>query len=169
HHPAVRDAVTVAVGTATRRLAAAVTVHHDVDTDDLHTHLTQRLPAYMIPEHITVLDQLPLSDNGKIDRGAVARLLAAGDGAPPDEPPRPGLETELGALWAELLRCPTPGRTRNFFSLGGDSLLATRLLAVLRERYDVDLPMRGLFDRPTIADLATAVQDAAGAYEEGAI
>ncbi|MFI5834189.1 amino acid adenylation domain-containing protein [Micromonospora sp. NPDC051300] len=169
HHPAVRDAVTVAVGGATRRLAAAVTVHRPVDADDLRASLTDRLPAYMIPEHVAVLDELPLSGNGKVDRNAVTRLLATGDGAPPDEPPRPGLETEIAALWAELLACPTPGRTRNFFALGGDSLLATRLLAVLRERYGVDLPMRGLFDRPTIADLATAVQDAAGAYEEGAI
>ncbi|MFG1674499.1 amino acid adenylation domain-containing protein [Micromonospora sp. NPDC049282] len=169
HHPAVRETVTVAVGAAIRRLAAAVTVHHRVDTDDLRAFLTDRLPGYMIPEHVTVLDQLPLTPNGKVDRSAVARLLATGDGAPPDEPPRPGLETELGALWAELLDCPTPGRNRNFFGLGGDSLLATRLLAVLRDRYGVDLPMRGLFDRPTIADLASAVQDAAGAYEEGAI
>ncbi|MDG4800821.1 non-ribosomal peptide synthetase [Micromonospora sp. WMMD980] len=169
HHRAVRDAVAVAVGATTRRLAAAVTVHPGHDVDDLREHLGDRLPAYMIPEHVTVLDQLPLTANGKVDRNAVARLLATGDGAPPDEPPRPGLETELGALWAELLGCPTPGRTRNFFGLGGDSLLATRLLAVLRERYGVDLPMRGLFDRPTIADLAAAVQDAAGAYEEGAI
>ncbi|MCZ7437580.1 amino acid adenylation domain-containing protein [Micromonospora sp. WMMC241] len=169
HHPAVRETVAVAVGATTRRLAAAVTVHPGHDIDDLRALLADRLPAYMIPEHVTVLDELPLTANGKIDRGAVARLLATGDGAPPDEPPRPGLETELGALWAELLDCPTPGRNRNFFGLGGDSLLATRLLAVLRDRYGVDLPMRGLFDRPTIADLATAVQDAAGAYEEGAI
>ncbi|SCG39727.1 non-ribosomal peptide synthetase [Micromonospora humi] len=169
HHPAVRETVAVAVGGTTRRLAAAVTVHQALDLDDLHTHLADRLPAYMIPEHVTVLDELPLTANGKVDRGAVARLIATGDGAPPDEPPRPGLETELGALWAELLGCPTPGRNRNFFGLGGDSLLATRLLAVLRDRYGVDLPMRGLFDRPTIADLASAVQDAAGAYEEGAI
>ncbi|MET8307435.1 amino acid adenylation domain-containing protein [Micromonospora sp. NPDC005173] len=169
--PGVREAAVVAVGSSARRLAAAVVAEPGVvlDPDVTSTFVVDRLPSYMVPEHIAVLDHLPLSGNGKIDRGAVAALLASGDSGPADEPPRPGLENDLGALWADLLNCPVPGRTRNFFSLGGDSLLATRLLAVLRERYGVDLPMRGLLDRPTIADLATAVQHAAGTYEEGAI
>ncbi|CCH18637.1 non-ribosomal peptide synthetase [Micromonospora lupini] len=169
--PGVREAVVVAVGTSTRRLAAAVVPEAGVtlDPDATGAFVVDRLPAYMVPEHVAVLDALPLSGNGKIDRGAVATLLASGDNAPAHEPPHAGLESDLGALWAELLNGPVPGRTRNFFSLGGDSLLATRLLAVLRERYGVDLPMRGLLDRPTIADLATAVQHAAGTYEEGSI
>ncbi|MCT9933172.1 phosphopantetheine-binding protein, partial [Planotetraspora sp. A-T 1434] len=91
----------------------------------------------------------------KIDRDATARLCAVSE--PVDEPPRPGLETGLAAVWAELLGCPPPGRGQSFFALGGDSLLATRLVAVVRDRFGADVPLRDLLARPTVADLAVAV------------
>ncbi|MEV0006483.1 condensation domain-containing protein, partial [Micromonospora sp. NPDC050980] len=166
HHPAVRDAVTVAVGTATRRLAAAVTVHHDVDADELHTHLTQRLPAYMIPEHIAVLDELPLSGNGKVDRRALAERLADRADRPAEiEPPIGPVESALAAVWAELLDVPAVGRTDSFFALGGDSLLATRLLGRMRAAGLAGGQLRRLFAAPTLSGFAAGLrlERAAGA------
>jgi aryl carrier-like protein len=175
----VREAVAVAVGTTTRRLAAVVTAGSDVDVEGARAFVADRLPSYMVPEHVVCVAELPLSANGKVDRSAVARLLATGDAEPAEEPLRAGLEAELGTVWSDLLGGPVGGRGQNFFTLGGDSLLATRLLATLREKYGVDLPMRGLLDRPTIADLAVAVSlsQQSGSqrssqettYEEGAI
>ncbi|HEV2372807.1 MAG TPA: amino acid adenylation domain-containing protein [Streptosporangiaceae bacterium] len=129
--------------------------------------LAERLPAYMVPRHLQGVAALPLSPNGKIDRKAIAGQLAMGPDSPPDEPPRPGLETEVAALWTGLLRIPACGRSQSFFALGGDSLLATRLVETIRERHGVEVSLRALFARPTVADLAHTIEEQIGDCEEG--
>ena len=79
-----------------------------------------------------------------------------------DEPPQGAAEAGLAGLWAEFLGIPSPGRRQNFFALGGDSLLATRMAAAVKQRYGVELPMRDLFATPTIAALAPLIEESVG-------
>ena len=173
-HPQVARGVALTAGERAQQLAALVVPSGDLDPEALRPFLAQRLPAYMVPERVLVLDELPLTENGKVDREALARLVedapAAGDGAPPEGP----LETALAGLWAELLAVPEVGRRESFFALGGDSLLATRLVEALDRRFGVELTLRELFATPTVADLARLVgarepELARGAFEEGVL
>ncbi|MEU5305610.1 amino acid adenylation domain-containing protein [Streptomyces noursei] len=151
--PGVRRAVAV-VG-ADRRLAAAVT--GDADPAELRAHAAERLPAAMIPELLVMLDELPLTTNGKTDRKAVARILAehatstSRDGG---TPPRGEAERRAAAAWSAVLGVPGIAREDNFFTLGGDSLLATRLVARLRRDGHGDIRLAGLFAHPVLADFA---------------
>ena len=127
---------------------------------DLRERLREVLPDYMVPAAFVVLDRLPLTGSGKIDHRALPEPEwgAAGVAA---VAPRTPLETELAALFARLLGLPIPvGVLDNFFSLGGHSLTATRLMTEVRSGYGVDLPVRVLFNDPTVAGLAAAVEAA---------
>ncbi|WUE13310.1 phosphopantetheine-binding protein [Nonomuraea sp. NBC_00507] len=95
-----------------------------------------------------------MTANGKIDRAA---LTTEFEPVPDDDPPRPGTEQRLAAIWSELLETPPPGRTQNFFTLGGDSLQATRFAEIVRRRLGVDLSLRHFFAAPTIADCAERI------------
>ncbi|MEY9910942.1 amino acid adenylation domain-containing protein [Catenulispora sp. MAP12-49] len=127
----------------------------------LRAVLAERLPSYMIPEHVAVLTDLPLSPNGKIDRAAIARLLAerrpvgSGAAAPPAGP----VEQALSEIWSRLLDVADVGRDQSFFTLGGDSLLATRFIQETRRATGWDISLRQLFDAPTIGELAAVVAD----------
>ncbi|WP_449065133.1 phosphopantetheine-binding protein, partial [Planomonospora algeriensis] len=118
--------------------------------------LADRLPGYAVPSVISAVDRFPLTANGKIDRTALATAL---EPPPDDDPPRPGLERRLAEIWAELLEIPAPGRSRSFFTLGGDSLLATRFAEAARRRLGVEVTLRRFFAAPTIADCAAAIDD----------
>ncbi|WP_327585116.1 non-ribosomal peptide synthetase [Nonomuraea sp. NBC_00507] len=153
-HPGVSRAVAVAVGDRRRRRLAAFVTPGDVKADELAAFLADRLPGYAVPAAITALDDLPLTANGKIDRAA---LTTEFEPVPDDDPPRPGTEQRLAAIWSELLETPPPGRTQNFFTLGGDSLQATRFAEIVRRRLGVDLSLRHFFAAPTIADCAERI------------
>jgi amino acid adenylation domain-containing protein len=138
--------------------------------------LVEMMPVHMVPQHLVELAQLPLSANGKIDRKAVAALLEHhGEITPEDlQSPENELEEELAEIWAELLELEQISRQHNFFALGGDSLLATRLVEVIRQRWSVDLPLRKFFVAPTIAGIASLITEQtsamkAGSVEEGVI
>ena len=125
----------------------------------LKAHAAARLPAYMWPDHYVRLKQLPLSPNGKIDKAALPapeRLrpeLRAGR-----EAARNDTERRLTELWARLLDTEPPGVHDHFFNdLGGHSLLATQVMARVRSEFGADLPLRVIFEGPTIAELAQAV------------
>ncbi|MGH3940477.1 MAG: amino acid adenylation domain-containing protein, partial [Pseudonocardiaceae bacterium] len=173
-HEGVSDAVAVTIGEgSTARLALAVVAPSSgVDLDQLRTALGDRLPSYLMPERITLLDQVPLSGNGKVDRAAVRRLLDPAATAAVDEAPAGDTEKLLAELWAQLLGDPAIGRQHSFFALGGDSLLATRLLELMRQRLGVVLTLRQLFAAPTVAQLAAVLDTQPGAaqdFEEGVI
>src|SRR5262249_45079227 len=141
-HPHVNAAVAVAIGRPARRLAAAVTTTGPLDPAGLRGFLTHRLPGYMVPDPIHLLDTLPLTANGKVDRTTIGHPLAPPSAqqdiqAPQQdiqEQPTGPVETILATIWAQLLdTIPIPiHRHHNFFTLGGDSLLATQLVARLR-------------------------------------
>jgi amino acid adenylation domain-containing protein len=127
----------------------------------LRRFLKERLPEYMVPALFMVLDELPLLPNGKIDR----RALPAPEAARPDlsrsfVPPRTRIEQSLAATWSDLLGLPQVGIHDNFFDLGGHSLLTTQLISRVRELFHIELPLRQVFQQPTIAELAKAIEQA---------
>nr|UYH37512.1 AMP-binding protein [Myxococcaceae bacterium MCy9487] len=124
----------------------------------LREYLSQRLPDYMVPSFYLLLDALPRSSTGKIDRKALPALATPKHSAPEDlAGPRTPTEEFLAKLWTGLLGLEQVGIHGNFFELGGDSLLATQLTARVREAYAMELPLRGLYEHPTVATLAEYV------------
>jgi amino acid adenylation domain-containing protein len=128
---------------------------------DLRAWLRGRLPEYMVPSAFVVLEALPLTPNGKLDRQALPdpEPPAAGSGGP-QVPPRGPVEEALAAVWAEVLERPAAGVYENFFEAGGHSLLAAQMLARVRETFAVEVPLKALFDAPTVAGLARRVDEA---------
>lgn len=169
-HPAVREAVVVTRkhGPDDKQLAAYVTAHQsaNVTSGELREYLRAKLPAYMVPAAFIVLDELPLGPSGKLDR----RMLPA----PPNGSlrleslvmPRSPLEEDIAVMWSEVLNVQIVGVHTNFFDLGGHSLLATQLIARIEEKFNVDLPVRSLFETPTVAGLAEAVTQLMASDEE---
>ncbi|HYL56307.1 MAG TPA: amino acid adenylation domain-containing protein [Gemmatimonadales bacterium] len=134
----------------------------------LRAHLKARLPHYMVPAAFVLMDALPLTTNGKIDRHALPAVSF--EGTPSAPPPtagaasetdgrRPLTETEarLARIWTELLKVEHVGVEDDFFDLGGESLVAIRAVSRIREVFGVDVPLRDLFERPTLAGLAEAI------------
>ena len=124
---------------------------------ELRAHLSARLPAYMLPQHIVALDAIPLLPNGKVDHRALPRPSTA-TAHPAGIAPRNAIEQQTWEVWRDVLQLDQFGVTDNFFELGGHSLLAMRLIGRLRERLHVELPLRALFDAPTVAGLALWVE-----------
>jgi amino acid adenylation domain-containing protein/non-ribosomal peptide synthase protein (TIGR01720 family) len=161
-HRDVREAVAVVRedAGAPRRLVAYVIPHPDqaLDTGALRDALKQRLPDYMVPAVFVVLDALPLTPSGKVDRKA----LPAPDGARPAlagtfAAPRNELEETVAGIWADVLGLPSVGIHDNFFELGGHSLIATQLASRLREAFHADIPLATLFNAPSVEQLAHAI------------
>ena len=161
-HPAVREAVVVAREDrrGERRLAAYVVAPGgEPSVLELRAFLARTLPDYMLPESVVVLAALPLTSNGKVDRRALpepelpARPLAS-------VPPRTPAEEVIANVWSEVLGIQRVGIHENFFEVGGHSLLATRVISRLREAFAIDLPVRRMFEAPTVAGLAEHVEAA---------
>ncbi|NJP43478.1 non-ribosomal peptide synthetase [Actinacidiphila epipremni] len=157
-HPAVRRAVVVPAGQrGSRRLHAFVTATADgVHPDELRDFVRQRLPRHACPSGYTLLDELPLTANGKIDRAALVPP-APGAAGPADEPPRGPVEEAVAAVWAAVLHRESVPRDATFFALGGDSLQATRLVQRLRAEFRRDIPLRELLAEPTVAGVARLI------------
>ncbi|MFG3054110.1 amino acid adenylation domain-containing protein [Kitasatospora sp. NPDC048239] len=123
--------------------------------DALRAALTDRLPDYMVPAALVLLDALPLTPSGKVDRAALPLPRLGGAGAPPEG----DCEELLADLWQEVLGVERVSRHDDFFSLGGHSLLATRLTARVRDVFDTDLPLRTVFEARTLAAMARRIED----------
>ncbi|WP_449419933.1 amino acid adenylation domain-containing protein [Phormidium nigroviride] len=125
----------------------------------LQAYLAEKLPEYMIPAAFAVLESLPLTPNGKVDRRALptpepVKLEWAGSYAAPQTP----TEEVLVRIWLEILGIKRAGIRDNFFELGGHSLLATQLVSRVRDACGVELPLRCVFEAPTIAELSKIVE-----------
>ncbi|HEV2765707.1 MAG TPA: amino acid adenylation domain-containing protein, partial [Pyrinomonadaceae bacterium] len=125
----------------------------------LRERLRERLPEYMVPSAFVLLEALPLTPNGKVDRKALPEPDAAGEGAG-YEAPRAGLEELVAGVFASVLKAERVGRADNFFELGGHSLLATQAISRLREACGVEVPLRALFEHPTVEGQARVVEAA---------
>ncbi|MCT7957942.1 amino acid adenylation domain-containing protein [Laspinema palackyanum] len=126
---------------------------------ELREYLSQTLPDYMIPSAFVVLEYLPLTANGKVDRHALPTATAiTPELAGNYTPPRTTTEEHLVQIWAEVLGIKRVGIHDNFFELGGHSLLATQLASRVRDKFGLELPLRSVFESPTIAELAPVVQ-----------
>ena len=128
---------------------------------ELRDHLRERLPEYMVPTAFVALAELPLNPNGKLDRRALPEPDAERQTAETEYvAPRDDAEEILAEIFTEVLEVPRVGAFDHFFNLGGHSLLATRVMARITESFDIELPLRTLFERPVIADLALVVEEA---------
>ncbi|MCB0164082.1 MAG: amino acid adenylation domain-containing protein [Anaerolineae bacterium] len=160
HHAAVEKCVVVAGddNLGNKRLVAYVVSAQTLAVSDLRAYLQQHLPDYMVPAVFMFVDRLPLNANGKID----LRALPSPDTTRPElaetfVTPEGQVEIRLAEVWQDVLKIPQIGRHDNFAELGGHSLLALRIASRLQQAYEIDLPLRFLFDYPTIAQLAPVV------------
>ncbi len=123
-------------------------------------HLHDRLPDYMVPAVFVWRERLPLTANGKLDRRALAAAGAAAFAAHATHvAPRNAVEETLAGIWGEVLKRQQVGVYDDFFEVGGQSLLATQVVTRVRESFGVDLPVRTLFQKPTVAGLAESLQE----------
>ncbi|MFL6335978.1 MAG: amino acid adenylation domain-containing protein [Pyrinomonadaceae bacterium] len=155
-HAAVRDVAVVARedGPGEKRLVAYVVADGGAGLEgELRALLGGRLPDYMVPAAFVALDALPLTSNGKLDRGALPASGAAGTGDG-YAPPQNKAERLVAEVWQELLRVEKVGRRHNFFELGGHSLLLVQVRDRLRELFGREVPIIELFRHPTVSSLA---------------
>jgi len=123
-------------------------------------NLRQHLPEYMVPSALVVLPQWPLTPNGKVDRKALPEPTGDENAKAEYIAPRSELETQLCLIWSDVLEIPKVGVLDNLFDLGGNSLLATRIISRVRKTFEVDVQVRDLFLSPTVSDLSMLVRHA---------
>jgi natural product biosynthesis luciferase-like monooxygenase protein len=171
-HPAIRQAVVVVreQTTGDKQLVAYLVPAQDAAVPSnvqLRHLLKESLPDYMIPSAFAILDTLPLTPNGKIDRRTLVTLRPQTQAETSRHvPPRDEIEYQLRDIWEELLDVSPISVTDNFFDLGGHSILAVKLMARIKHTFNRDLPLGTLFQRQTVADLATFLREGQGAYVE---
>ncbi|MDY7096364.1 MAG: amino acid adenylation domain-containing protein, partial [Acidobacteriota bacterium] len=179
-HESVRDAVVAAwgVGSSQRLVAYVETGREEPEGDEGHdprlvqalkTQLRDRLPDYMVPSEILEMASLPRTPNGKVDRKALPEPA----GVRPEQAgryvaPRNQTEALVSEIWAQVLDLDRVGVTDGFFDLGGHSLLATQVMSRLRAAFGAPIPLRALFEAPTVAELAREVELGRRAAGQGA-
>ncbi len=160
-HAAVTDVAVVdrADAAGNKFLVAYVTLNDDTGSAPLRQYLAERLPETMLPSAFVELDQLPRTLNGKIDRKALPELDSLQAEAELESASLTPIEEIVAGIWCEVLRLPAVSRTGNFFNLGGHSLLVTQVLARVRQYLGVELPIRSLFEAPTLGQFAQVIQE----------
>ncbi len=157
-HPLVREAAVVDVDGPLGKQLVGYLVPKDSGVDPreaLKAHLKAVLPDYMVPAHLVLLERLPLTTNGKLDRKALPTPEVEQQAyvAPVGE-----TEQQVAAIWADVLKVEQVGRDDNFFNLGGHSLLATQVMARVRSELQIDAPLRALFEAGGLAEFAALVE-----------
>jgi amino acid adenylation domain-containing protein len=155
--------------TATPLLVAYIVPKNEefVAPEELTAYLRESLPEYMVPKSFFAVKVIPLTTNGKVDRRSLKTIAA--ESAPArivKSPPRNAIEEILRNIWIDVLATETIGIHDNFFDIGGHSLLATQVVSRVREILQVDMPLKALFDTPTIAQLAESKDSFAAARTE---
>jgi hypothetical protein len=126
---------------------------------ELVEFLRAKLPSYMVPSAVVLLDKWPLTPNGKVDRKALpAPQTRATDGKGTFAAPRSPVEQAVAKVWCEVLGCPPVGLADNFFDLGGHSLLAAQVVSRVNRALPGAVTVRALFDQPTLAGFAREVE-----------
>jgi acyl-coenzyme A synthetase/AMP-(fatty) acid ligase/acyl carrier protein len=165
-HPGVENGVVALrhghlMAYAVPKLEGYAVSHSDRPTPEKLTEwLAAQLPEYMVPSGVILLDALPLTPNGKVDRAKLPEPENDHTEARSFIAPRTPTEIQLAAIWADVLKRDTIGATDNFLALGGHSLLAIRLLGKISKAFGVRLPLRSLFESPTVEQIAAAVDKA---------
>jgi amino acid adenylation domain-containing protein len=164
-HPDVQQAVVITRDdvSAGKQLVAYVVFnqHQALSTKNLRDFLKQKLPEYMVPANFVFLDALPLTSNGKVNYRALPNPTPSHSQFELESnfvAPRTPLEEKLSCIWAEVLGLERVGIDDNFFELGGHSLLATRLISRVRDTLSIELPLRSLFNAPTVASLTKFIE-----------
>ena len=165
-HPLIRQAIVVLRHDGGRERLVAYVISSKLrpgNTTELSEFLKERLPDYMVPAPIVVMRAFPTTPNGKVDRAGlpvpeeaqgVNRVVIA---------PQTFVEIELAKIWASLLKIEELSVHDDFFDLGGHSLLATQVVSRVRKAFEKEIPLRSIFDAPTIAKLAGVIEEASGA------
>ena len=139
---------------------------HAVIVSALRSHLQSKLPEYMVPSAFVLLAALPLTPNGKLDRKALPAPDASSFATKSAYmPPSTPTEVTLAAIWRAVLGLEQVSIHDSFFELGGHSLLATQVVSRIRQSFAVELPLRQLFETPTIASLAQCIGESIGENE----
>jgi len=173
-HPAVRECVVmvrenVAGVLGDRGLVAYIVPNpeQNLTSSNLRSFLKTKLPNYMLPAAFVVLKALPLTANGKVDRQVLPPPDVARIGLGEiNQPPRTSVEADLAQIWAEILGVEQVGISDDFFQLGGHSLLATQLVSRIRDRFGVQVPLRRVFETPSIEGLAQYIEAMNGANKD---
>ncbi|MYR86554.1 amino acid adenylation domain-containing protein, partial [Streptomyces sp. SID685] len=156
-HPAVGQVVVIAIGSgAGYRLVAYVIPSGETSSQDIRAFAETRLPSYMVPSAVVLVDRFPLTPSGKLDRRALPEPEVTGTTY---RAPRTRGEDVLADLFAEVLELPRVGVDDDFFASGGHSLLATRLVGRIRAELGVEVPIRAVLETPTVARLATRLRE----------
>ncbi|UNB65885.1 non-ribosomal peptide synthetase [Pseudomonas syringae pv. helianthi] len=167
-HPALRESVVLDVDGPLGKVLAAYLVprsaiqDHDALRDELKAHLKASLPDYMVPAHLVILEAMPLTPNGKLDRKA----LPAPDVSQVQQDyqaPQTEMEQQLATIWADVLKVDRVGITDNFFELGGHSLLATQVVTRAQKLLQRNVPLRAMFEFNTVQALAAHLESLGGA------
>jgi acyl carrier protein len=162
-HPQVKEAAVVARENSggQRYLAGYITARGDAapTASELRAHAKRALPEHMVPSAFVVLAALPLTPSGKLDRRSLPAPPQEAYPSRSYEAPRGAVECWLAAIWQELLGLQNVGRHDDFFELGGHSLVATRVVVRIQESLGVELPVRALFDAPTLLQLAALIAE----------
>jgi amino acid adenylation domain-containing protein len=140
-------------------LVVFVTMLNGTGTEPLRKYLAERLPQTMLPSAFVELDALPRTLNGKIDRKALPALESIKSEQANETRNLTPIEDIVASIWCEVLRLPSVGRSGNFFNLGGHSLLVTQVLARVRDYLKIELPVRSLFEAPTLEQFAQLIQE----------
>ena len=157
-HPSVRQAAAAISSPETLTAYVVAQQHHGLAVNELRSYLESTLPAHMIPSAFVFLESLPLTEAGDLDRNRLPAPGADDEENLGAQESAGAIETELQVIWSKVLGVDRVKQYDNFFDLGGHSLLATQLISEIREALDIDVPLRKVFESPTIRGLTEYIR-----------